>query len=236
MKRKAEHSCENCGKAFESFFCQLKKDELSILSECKQVRFFNSREIIFTEGNKAQGLFCIREGKVKIYKNGSDGTEHITRVAVQGELMGIKALLSGHLYSVSAATLENSIICFIPKNDFFQLTIKTPEFTQSLVLYLSSLLEDAEAKMLSLAHKQVKQRLAETILFLIHSFNPGSFPNSKLYLNLTRNDLANIIGTSAETVIRILSEFKDQGIVAVKGRKIFILDPLQLNRIARQTT
>jgi CRP/FNR family transcriptional regulator, polysaccharide utilization system transcription regulator len=235
MKQIPSHSCQSCGKAYETIFCQLADDDFRLFSESRQVRFYKNREIVFDEGSKAQGVFCIKEGKIKIYKNGIDGTEHITRIAMQRELMGIKAILSGHPYSVSAATIEDSVICTIPKNVFFQLTLRSPEFNQAIIVFLSNLLENAETRMLSLAHKHVKQRLAEALLFLAQSFNPVTFPNSKLYLNITRHDLANLIGTSTETLIRTLSEMKDAGIIAVKGRKIFILDHLQLNKIAAFT-
>lgn len=232
MKQIPAYSCKNCGRAYETIFRCLARDDLNLFSESKLVRYYKSREVVFAEGGKAQCLYCIRDGKVKIYKNGIDGTEHITRIAMQGELMGIKAILSGHPYSVSAATIEDAIICSIPKNVFFQLTLKSPEFNQAIIVFLSNLLETAETRMLSLAHKHVRQRLAEALLFLVQSFNPVTFPNSKLYLNITRHDLANLIGTSTETLIRTVGEMKDAGVIHVKGRKIFIDDHLQLRRIA----
>ncbi len=235
MKPSPAHSCKNCRKAIDTVFSKVEAPEFNLLSESKLTRHYKNREIIFNEGGKAQGIFCIREGKVKIYKNGIDGIEHITRIAMQGELMGIKAILSGHPYSVSAAAIEDTTICFIPKNIFFQLTLRSPHFNQAIILFLSSLLENAETRMLSLTHKHVKQRLAEALLFLVQNFNPAAYPNAKLYLNITRHDLANLIGTSSETVIRFLGELKHDGIIAVQGRKIFILDHIQLSRIAAST-
>ncbi|MEI7661243.1 MAG: Crp/Fnr family transcriptional regulator [Bacteroidota bacterium] len=232
MKQIPPHSCKECGKTYETIFSHLGEDDFNLFSESKVVRQYKNREIVFNEGGKAQGVYCIREGKVKIYKNGVDGIEHITRIALQGELMGIKAILSGHPYSVSAATIEDTVICIIPKNVFFQLTLRSPQFNQAIIVFLSNLLENAEARMLSLAHKHVRQRLAESLLFLLQSFNPVTFPNSKLYLNITRHDLANLIGSSSETLIRILGEMKDEGIIGIKGRKIFILDHQKLDKIA----
>jgi CRP-like cAMP-binding protein len=86
--------------------------------------------------------------------------------------------------------------------------------------------------MISLAYKPVRERLAETLLFLFDSFYPNPDKTVKEYLNLTRMDLANIIGTASETVIRLLSDFKDDRLIAIKGRKIFLLDPAGLKAIA----
>ena len=93
-------------------------------------------------------------------------------------------------------------------------------------------MEEAELRMISLAYKPVRERLAETLLFLFDSFYPKPESTVKEYLNLTRMDLANIIGTAVETVIRLLSEFKDDKYIAIKGRKIFLLDPAGLKMIA----
>jgi CRP-like cAMP-binding protein len=111
--------------------------------------------------------------------------------------------------------------------------IKYPEFTRSLILSLSKLLEEAEMRMVSLAYKPVRERLAETLLFLFTSFYPATDKFHKEYLNLTRMDLANIIGTAGETVIRLLSEFKEEKLISIKGRKIFLLDPERLKILAR---
>ncbi len=111
--------------------------------------------------------------------------------------------------------------------------IKYPEFTRTLIFSLSQILEEAEKKMTSLAQKPVRERLAETLVFLNKSFNLKISDSNKAYLNLTRRDLANIIGTAPETVIRLLSEFKDEKLVSMKGRRLFILDTDGLKRLAR---
>jgi len=235
MKKARDILCEECKSGFISFFHTLDKADLQYLNEQKNTLIFKKGQLIYEEGHKSQGVFCIREGKIKVFKNSQEGKEHITRVVLPGEFLGLKALLSGNDHSVSASALEDSIVCFISKMDFFQLMVKYPEFTRSLILMLSKLLEEAEMRMISLAYKPVRVRLAETLLFLFNSFYPHPDKNVKDYLNLTRLDLANIIGTASETVIRLLSEFKDDKLVAIKGRKIFLLDPAGLKTIATQS-
>ena len=228
MTRTREILCENCISGFHKHFINLDKDDLHFMNEEKITSFYKKGQLIYEEGQKSPGVYCIRDGKIKVYKNNQDGREHIIRFGLPGEFLGLKSLLSGNLHSVSAAAIEDSVICFIPKPVFFQLMTKYPGFTQSIVLVLSKLLEEAEIRMMSLAFKPVRERLAETLLFLFNSFYPESARSSKVYLNLTRMDIANIIGTAQETVIRLLSEFKEEKLIAIKGRKIFLLDPKKL--------
>jgi CRP/FNR family transcriptional regulator, polysaccharide utilization system transcription regulator len=210
----------------------LDKADLLYLNEAKITNSYKKGQKIYEEGQKPLGVYCVREGKIKIFKNGLDGRERITRVVLPGEFLGLKALLSGNIHSVSSVALEDSVVCFITKTDFFQLMIKYPEFTRSLILILSKLLEEAESRMLSLAYKPVRERLAETLLFLFNSFYLDAGKPAKDYLNLTRMELASIIGTAPETVIRLLSEFKEEHLIFIKGRKIFLTDPSRLQIIA----
>jgi CRP/FNR family transcriptional regulator, polysaccharide utilization system transcription regulator len=232
MKKLQEITCQECPEGFQSFFNKLDKADLTYLNNEKVPLTFKKNEILFEEGKQPQGIYCLREGKVKIYKISFDGREQITRIVLPGELMGLKAMLSGHPYSVSSAAMEDAEVCFIHKKDFFQLMLKYPEFTRSIILSLSRLLEQAEFRMISLAHKPVRERLAETLLFLNRSFHHTAPSHPKPYLNLTRMDLANIIGTAPETVIRLLAEFRSAKLIEIRGRKIFLVNIPRLRIIA----
>jgi CRP-like cAMP-binding protein len=233
MKRvKENHLCENCYEGFKSFFNKLDKADLSYLNEEKITKSFKKGQVIFNEGQKPQGIFCLREGKIKVFKMSLDGREQITRILFPGELLGLKALLSGNAYSVSSSAIEDSVMCFINKSDFFQLMLKYPEFNKAIIISLSKLLEQAEFRMISLAHKPVRERLAEALLFLNKTFHSTAPSYPKTYLNITRQDIANIIGTAPETVIRLLSEFKDAKLIEIKGRKIYITNIHGLRRTA----
>jgi CRP/FNR family transcriptional regulator, polysaccharide utilization system transcription regulator len=232
MTKIKEIICENCPSGIRKYISNIDKVDLHNINREKLTKAFKKGEFVFQEGQKPSYTYCIREGKIKVFKNGQDGREHITRVALPGEFLGLKAILTGNPHSFSSVALEDSVICYISKTDFFYLMIKYPEFSQSLIIILGTLLEEAEARMLSLAYKPVRERLAETILFLFNSFYPHSGKSPHDYLNLTRAELANIIGTAPETVIRLLSEFKEGNLIAIKGRKIFLTDPVKLQIIA----
>ena len=235
MKKLFETNCENCPEGFQSFFNKLDKADLHYLNDEKIPMHFKKGEIIFNEGQKPQGIFCLREGKVKVYKISFDGREQITRILFPGELLGLKALLSGNAYSVSSSALDDASLCFIAKTDFFQLMLKYPEFTRAIIISLSRLLEQAEFRMISLAHKPVRERLAETLLFLNQTFHSTAPAYPRTYLNITRQDIANIIGTAPETVIRLLSDFKESKLIEIRGRKIFLSNIHGLRKIANIT-
>lgn len=232
MKRQKDHTCAHCQAAFGQFFSHLNPEDLELLNDHKQVLQLKKGQVIFREGQRAQGVYCIREGAVKVFREGHDGRELITRFVFPGEFVGLKAIISGAPYVASAMAMEDSSMCFISKNDFYQIMVRYPEFTRVLAVSLTKMLEEAEERMISLAQKPVKERLAETLLFLDRSFHPHALNGAKNYLNLSRYDLANIIGTAPETVTRLLADFKDHHYITVRGRKIYLLNPWELQRIA----
>lgn len=233
MKRQKENTCEHCSTEFGHFYSHLAAEDLALLNDHKENLFRRKNEILFREGQRPQGVYCIREGAIKIFREGIDGREMITRFVFPGEFVGLKAIISGSPYAASALAIEDTSLCFISKNDFYQIMVKYPDFTRVLAVLLTKMLEQAEERMISLAQKPVKERLAETLLFLDRSFHPSTHNGSRNYLNLSRYDLANIIGTTPETVIRLLSDFREHQYISVKGRKIFILNPWELQRIMK---
>jgi CRP/FNR family transcriptional regulator, polysaccharide utilization system transcription regulator len=232
LKKQIELLCEDCPAGRDQCFNYLDNADILYLNEQKTVKIIRKNDLVYEQGNNPLGIYCLREGKIKLFKNGKDGREHIVRIALPGEFVGLKALVSGNTHSVSAVAIEDSMLCFINKADFLQLMVKYPEFTRSIICILSKLLDDAEKRLISMAYKPVRERLAETLLFLHHIFFPQGDISDKTYLNLTRMDLANIIGVAPETVIRLLSDFKEEKLIILKGRKIFLVDPFRLQTIA----
>lgn len=228
-------TCQDCIIRSQSFFSRLCMSDIQKLNENKRMTLYKKGQIIFHEGRMPTGIYCLNTGKAKIYKLGFDGKEQIVRFALPGGLIGIRALLGGRQYSASAKALEDSQVCFIDKTTFFRFTLKYSELSHDLMTTLSFLLEEAENKLTSLAQKPVRERLAETLLILNKIFKPdnGKKPEQDAIISLSREDLANIVGTATETVIRLLSEFKDQKLVEVNGRKIKLLDIEGLTRMGK---
>jgi CRP/FNR family transcriptional regulator len=225
-----ERECSVCLSKSANCFSKLPSEDLQLLNAYKTSTFIKKGQVIFHEGRNPNGLFCLNEGKVKVYRFGQDGKEQVVRIVTPHSFFGLRALISGWNYSTSAITLEDSVVCMIPKRNFFKITIKYPEVSHCLMVLLSSMLEEAENKLTSLAQKPVRERLAETLVMLHDVFNKHEDNN---IINLSRTDLANIVGTATESVIRILSEFKDDNLISINGRKIFIMDLAGLKKVGR---
>lgn len=218
--------CKECEIRSLTCFSKLSDSDLHYMEEAKSSTFYKKGQTIFYEGQKPHGIYCLNSGKVKIFKIGIDGKEQIVRFITPGELLGIRALISGRDYVASATTLEDSIVCYIEKRAFLRMIVKYPGMSHCLMINLSKLLEEAENKLTSLAQKGVRERLAETLLVLnnVFQFDQTKVNQNKPVISLSRTDLANIVGTATETVIRLLSEFKEEKLVEVQGRKIILID------------
>jgi CRP/FNR family transcriptional regulator, polysaccharide utilization system transcription regulator len=229
----SEPSCPSCLIKSVSFFHELSNGDLAELNKNKICTFYKKGQTVFYDGRIPTGLYCLEQGKIKIFKVGIDGKEQIVRLASSGSLFGVRALISGRHYQASAATLEDSVICFVSKSFFFYLLKKYPLLSDEIMLYLCLLLEEAEDKIISIAQKPVRERLAETLLNLntIFSSDGNTYFNYKI--SIPREDMANIVGTATETVIRLLSEFKEEQLIKIKGRAITLTNIEGLKQTAR---
>ncbi len=225
-------SCDECSIQKKSIFYGIDERDISELNIKKTCYFYKKGQIIFYEGKGALGIYCINSGRIKVYKIGSEGKEQIVRMVMPGEILGLRSVISGKPYSASATALDDSVCCFIGKRKFFKLIIKYPELSQRIMITLSHLLEGADNKITSLAQKSVRERVAESLLVLDDVFRSDQNPDGAI-ISLSREDLANLVGTATETVIRLLSEFKQDELIEIKGRKIRILDKPALLKIGK---
>lgn len=225
------HNCKLCSRKNNSLFCHAKSQFLDEVDKTRIDSEYKRGQYVFNEGAYPHGLYCINSGKIKLTQKGDDGREAIVRLAKSGDIIGYKALLGGNRYTASAIALEDSSICFIPKDTFFEGLKSDPDLSFSLLSLLSSELHNAENKIVQLAQKPVRERLAEALLFLKETYGLES-DGKTLDVQLSREDLANIVGTATESTIRLLSEFKKDGILDLIGKKIKFLDKEKLVRAA----
>lgn len=216
--------CQFCKARGNSQFSDLTEDELSILSSHKSCVSYKKGQTLFYEGTRPMGIFCINRGKVKVYKMGSNGREQILFIAQPGDFLGYRSMLSEEFYGASATVIEPAAICFIPKSDFLTILNSNPSFFQKLMKAVCHELGVMEDKLAQLAQKSVRERLASTILMLKETYGMEGDGSDVIDIALSREDLANIVGTATETVIRLLSEFKSDGMIALEGKRIKVLD------------
>ncbi len=224
--------CQFCDSRNDSLFAGLKEEELATLSSHKSCVGYKKGQILFYEGTRPMGMFCINRGKIKVSKMGSNGKEQILLIAQPGDFLGYRALLSEEFYGASATVIEQAAVCFIPKSDFLTILNSNASFSQRLMQAVCHELGLMEEKLAQIAQKSVRERLASTILMLKETYGMEGEGSELIDIALSREDLANILGTATETVIRLLSEFKADGLIALEGKKIKVLDPSALVREA----
>jgi len=224
-------SCVACQSRLTNVFSTLTDEQLVNLSVEKSCNIYKKGQLVFYEGNRPTGLYCVNKGKVKVYQIGMEGKEQIIRLAKDGDILGYRSLISGEMYTASASIIEDATICFLPKKSFFDLLQTNSELSTRMMKLLSNDLKTAEKRITALAQKPVRERMAETILMLKEFYG---LDNEKLTIraNLSREDIANIVGTATETAIRILSEFRSEKIINLVGKKIQIINNDALIRAA----
>lgn len=198
------------------FYLLYSDDALRIKNE-KATSFYKKNKPLFIEGSYPRGVFCIISGKVKVFSTGETGKEQIIRIAGAGDVVGFRALFSEEPYRLSATTLEQSSIFFIKIEDFLELVHSQPELLQAVLRELSKESGERADFIKAMAQKTVRERLAIVLLVLESIYKDD-------LINLSREDLANFVGTATETLIRLLKDFKDENLIEVQGRKIKLID------------
>jgi CRP-like cAMP-binding protein len=189
-------------------------------------------DVLFREGDPVMGIFFIYRGKVKVYNTGSQKRTQIVRFAGSGSIVGHRGFGTLNKYPIGAAALEDSIVCFIPRQLFFDTLVDNPPLTMELLNFYADELRRAEKKLLSLSQMTVKQKLSECILTLSEIFGTTTIDGIEfLNVKLSRQDYADVIGSSIEEVIRTISQMKKEGLIMSDGKGIGLADLKRLKEL-----
>ena len=218
-------SCASCSARKNSLFGTYGESEVIDLNHEKMCNYYKKNQPLFIEGSFPRGVFCLNQGKVKVFTRGDEGKEQIIHIAKAGDVIGFRSMFSGEPYKVSASTLEESNICFIGKDDFLLMMDSNPILRNGIIKELSKELGDRAQFITNMAQKSVRERLAFSLLILEEIYGEEE-------INLTREDMANFVGTATETLIRILKDFKEDEIIEIHTRKLLIVNRDKLLRIA----
>ncbi|MGC6431029.1 MAG: Crp/Fnr family transcriptional regulator [Jejuia sp.] len=221
--------CEQCIIKQFNALKSLNREELIRISGCKSSRSIKKGEVIFDEGDVINGVYCIRNGICKLTKLSENGKDQIVKMVVKGELIGQRSLVSNESSNLQATALKDMEVCFIPKSEIISDLERNPKFTFDMLKDMARDLKEADDVIVDMAQKSVKQRLAETLLYIEKNF--GTNPDGTISLMLSREDYANIVGTATESAIRVLSQFKKEGLLSTIGKYIKIEDHLGLRRV-----
>lgn len=222
--------CEQCIAREFSSLKALSKDELLKISDCKTSIIVKKGDVIFEEGENVNGIYCIKDGICKLTKLSANGKDHIVKLVSKGELLGQRSMISDEPVNLSAVALEDMEVCFIPKTEVMGFFDKNNQFSMNVMRSICGDLKDADDHMVNLAQKTVKERLAETLLYLSDTF--GKNEDNSLKVQLSRDELASMIGTATESCIRLLSDFKKLDLIELNGKKIILKDINKLKKMA----
>ncbi|MFA6236355.1 MAG: Crp/Fnr family transcriptional regulator [Bacteriovorax sp.] len=228
MKKNGRTSCENCESRSEGIFCDLNLPELSNISEHKIFNTFKKGQTLFVQGTHPFGIYCVSKGNIKLTKTGPDGKETIVRIIHGGDILGHRSLFCDDDHMATATAMEDTEVCFIDKKFILKVIEENPTVALHVINKLSRDMGAAEKKLSSLHQKNVRERLAELLLSLKATHGVKVDNRWKIELKLTREEMATMIGTANETLIRFMTEFKDAGIIEQDGKILFIKDEKEL--------
>lgn len=197
-------------------------EALMTLTEDREIRNYRKKDFIFRENEYPKQIFYLNKGKVKTYKTNEDGKELIMYLYKEGDFLGFLPMLQSTVYPESAVALEDCEISIIPQKEFYELVHNNTNVALQFLKTIATDLVEKEEQLIELAYNSVRKRVADALLLLQKRYKKEQ--SDTFTIAILRDDLASIVGTAKETVIRTLSDFKEEGIVEVKGSKITILD------------
>ena len=215
---------ENLQKVFsdESFKEMLSLEDFNAYLSAKQTLKFHKGETIFEDGGTPNGVYFLSKGTAKLSKQGVYGKEQILRFIKEGDLIGYRSLLCGEDFQAKAEAMTEVEAQFLPSDIFLHLLEVAPRLSFIMLQKIAFELGESANTVTFLAQKTVRERLAEILLLLEQKL--GTDPEGFIKISLTREEIANIIGTATESAIRLISEFKQDGLIEVEGRNLKILN------------
>jgi CRP-like cAMP-binding protein len=228
-------SCEQCECVKRGVFCELGSTAMESINANKVMNTYKKGQSLYLQGNPAFGLYCINSGKIKITKMGNDGKETIIRIAGPGDVLGHHNIFTDENYSTTATTIEETTVCFIDKKFVSSFIESEPSLSLNIIRKLTKELRASETRNAAMSQKNVRERLAELLLNLKSSYGIEESGRFRLDIKLTREEIASMVGTANETIIRFISEFKEEGLIQQEGKVIYLVDEARLLKTANMS-
>lgn len=200
--------------------------ELEKLRESRRTKKYNKKDAIYAEGDFPNFLYYINSGKVRTSKMNMDGKDFVTGLFKDNDFFGFMEMIKDDNYEESAFAMEDTELTLIPREDFLKLLFTSKEVSSQFIRMLAGSVTEKQEELLNLAYDTVRKRVADSLLKLNDKYKEEN--EDAFSISISRNDLAAIVGTATESVIRTLSEFKADGYIAIQGSTITILQPDKL--------
>jgi len=202
------------------------KDIIQSFTEDRNINRYKKKQVIFSEGNRPSNLFFIKKGKVKMYKTNDMGKELTVGLYAEGDFLGHVTLIEGSSYKESAVAMEDTELAIIPKQEFEELMNSNKEMTQKFMKLLAKNITEKEGQLLGMAYNSLRKKVADALVTLQKKYNSGHEDNYSL--DISRENLATIAGTATESLIRTLSDFRNEQLIDIKEGGIVVLDEKKL--------
>lgn len=224
-------SCTHCPAHTGGLFSGLPAAKLATLMHERSAREYSVGETIFYEGNVALAVYCVATGQIKLTRAGPHGDPHVIATRGAGDLLGCRAVLAGGLYTVTAEPLRPTRVCMIPRASFIETVRDDATLAFSVLTRMARLTIESEDQLMARSVEHVRQRTARYLLGLA----PAAHADGQLELAglLPRHDMAQLIGTTTETLSRTLHMLAMRGILELDRDRIIVRDPEALRRVAR---
>lgn len=214
----------------QQFFSEAKaQEEFEKLSLDKEIRSFKTKDQIYTEGQTARWLYFIISGKVKLFQTNEYGKELTTNILNAGEFFGHFSLINQTPYSQSASCFEDTLVRLIPYDDFALLLFNNKDFAAQFIKMIANKTEETERQLIDMAYSSVRKKVANALLAFATSEDKTE--NRPYYINVSREELASVAGTAKETLIRTLSDFKEEGLIEVDSKSTKVISPSDIENL-----
>ena len=224
-------SCLDC----DNNNCFIKKySPISIIDDVDKNKVINrlpKKQHVFFEGNENTGIYFVKSGIVKVYKNGAFNKDHIIRFSLNGDILGHRGLPKPNVFSISAETITNAEICFFTREYFFYLLEKVPQMAIELMLFYASELNQEETKLRDMAIFTVREKVAKAILFFAEQFGLENDIGIRHIEKLSRQDIAELVGLTSNQVTKVLADFKAENLIEIEGKKIKLKNKLAIEKL-----
>jgi CRP-like cAMP-binding protein len=230
--QRGPRNCAICPNRVDSVFCNLPPAHLHELNLHKTTNRYKRGQVVFYEGNKPTGLFCVGSGKIKLFKTGSEGKEVILRITQAGDVLGYRGILTDHPYSSTAEVIEDAEICFIDRHFFNRLAAEDSNLALELIRRLGEELFKVETRISDMMNRDVRHRFIRLLLTLMKTHGKKEARGMLIDIRLTRSELAAMVGATPETIIRTLSDLEKENYLVLEGKKIIVRDADALLREA----
>jgi CRP/FNR family cyclic AMP-dependent transcriptional regulator len=227
QKAKFQQDRANASQNLDNFINEIKNENaLEKLTDSKMINHYKKKQRIYSEGNYPHGLYFLNSGKIRTYKINENGKELTIGLFNTGDFFGYNALLENGTYKESAETMEECDISTIGREDFEILINNNKEVAQKFIKLLAQNVTEKEEQLINLAYNSLRKRVADAVISLLRKYKKEGDPD--FIIHISREDLAHIAGTTTESLIRTLSDFKNEKLIEAEAGYVKVLNEKKL--------